>query len=176
MKDFRFSLQASFSPKIGDLVNMLEYTRQTTLNAVEQLTIEQLDFRHEPDGNSIGTLLSHIAAVEWAYSLPTFESRKPTSAEKERWGPALRLGPGALQVYRGFDLSVYAALLEEVRKNTLTQLSKHDDLWLGEEWILSDGSLVDNHWALFHVFEDELSHRGQILLICNHLLPRKFSV
>ena len=70
---------------------MLEYTRQTTLNAVEQLTIEQLDFRHEPDGNSIGTLLSHIAAVEWAYSLPTFESRKPTSAEKERWGPALYL-------------------------------------------------------------------------------------
>ncbi|MBB5363692.1 hypothetical protein [Deinococcus humi] len=66
----------------------------------------------------------------------------------------------------------YTQLLGEVRQQTLERLAQQDDAWLACEFTLLDGALVNHHWAWFHVFEDELSHRGQMLLIRRHLLPR----
>ena len=43
---------------------MLTYARSTTLAAVEGLTLAELDNLHDPESNSIGALLAHIAAVE----------------------------------------------------------------------------------------------------------------
>jgi uncharacterized damage-inducible protein DinB len=160
-----------FSPEIGTLVSMLAYTRQTTLAAVKTLSPEQLENAFNDQSNSIGALLAHIASVEWAYSIATFEERLPTAEEKTEWGPALRLGAAARGRYRGWTLAQYEALLDRVRDHSLMYLAQRDDAWLNRELTLADGALVNYRWAWFHVFEDELSHRGQILLIRNHLLP-----
>ena len=152
------------------LVSMLTYTRQTTLSAVENLETTQLDEAFSEQSNNIGALLAHIASVEWAYSVATFEERLPSAKEKLTWGPALRLGTTARERYDGWTLTQYEALLDQVRQHTLKQLAQRDDAWLNQEFTLADGSLVNHRWAWFHVFEDELSHRGQILLIRNHLL------
>lgn len=112
-----------------------------------------------------------MACVEWAYGVATFEDRLPTAEEKAAWGPALRLGAEARKRYCGWTLDEYTALLDQVRQHTLNQLAQRDDVWLNREFTLADGSLVNNRWAWFHVFEDEPSHRGQVLLIRNHLLP-----
>lgn len=61
---YRIEPESQYTPQIGALVEMMNYTRLTTLQAVEGLTTEQLDTVPEGFGNSIGMLLAHIAAVD----------------------------------------------------------------------------------------------------------------
>lgn len=169
--DARLVPTPGFTPDIGVLVSMLEFTRKTTLDAVRGLPPAQLDWSSGPRGNSIGALLAHVAAVEWAYGVATFDRREPTVQEKTEWRPALQLGAAARERYRGWTLDQHLALLAQVRQSSLERLAQCDDAWLDQEFTLIEGTLVNFRWAWFHVFEDELSHRGQILLIRNHLLP-----
>ena len=64
-----------FTPQIGRLVSMMNYARYTTLSAVEGLEVVELDYLHDPQSNSIGALLSHIAAAEVGYQAATFYAR-----------------------------------------------------------------------------------------------------
>jgi hypothetical protein len=84
--------QEGFTPHIGRLVSMMNYARRTTLDMARGLTVEELDFLASPDGNSIGMLLEHFAAVEVAYQCTTFEARELNEAEVARWEAGLELG------------------------------------------------------------------------------------
>jgi len=64
-----------FTPQIGRLVSMMNYARYTTLSAVEDLSVDQLDYLHDSPSNSIGALLLHIAAAEVGYQAATFYAR-----------------------------------------------------------------------------------------------------
>jgi uncharacterized damage-inducible protein DinB len=46
---------------------MMDYTRETKIRAVQDLSVEALDFRISGTGNSIGMLLAHLVAVEKIY-------------------------------------------------------------------------------------------------------------
>ena len=87
---YLISEQPDFTPHIGRLVSMMNYARATTLRAVKDLRLEQLDFVPSGFKNSIGALLEF-----------PFKAQTP----------------------------------------------------------------ANHHWCWFHVFEDEISHRGQIRLI-----------
>ena len=78
-------------PEFSKLVSMMNYARYTTMQAVEDLTMEELDYLYNEEANSIGMLLYHMAAVEFYYQIHTFEDREPTEAELERWLPGLEL-------------------------------------------------------------------------------------
>ena len=153
---------AGFTPEIGRLVAMMTYARQTTIDAARGLTVEQLDRLHDRESNSIGSLLAHIAAVEVAYQLDTFEHRDFTEEELKVWGAALDLGEAARREIRGFPLDHYVERLTAIRTETLEELAKRDDAWLDEEREFSRGRPANNYFKWFHVMEDELSHRGQI--------------
>jgi uncharacterized damage-inducible protein DinB len=154
--------QPGFAPEVGRLVVMLSYARRTTLKAVEGLTASQLDHLQDADSNSIGALLAHIAGIEMAYQCSTFEQRRLSPAEQARWGAALDLGPRGRREIRGHDLAYYAAMLDEVRANTLRELAARDDAWLEETTPFWGGQPANNHFKWFHVLEDEVNHRGQI--------------
>ena len=151
-----------FTPQIGRLVAMMRYVRHTTLAEVEGLSVEQLDALHDPESNSIGALLSHIAAVETWYQAATFFGRDIDAREMEEWGAALDLGEKARLEIRGHDLAHYVGRLERVRAKTLDELAQRDDAWLEEETPFWQGRPANNYFKWFHVFEDELNHRGQI--------------
>ena len=51
-----------------------------------------------------------------------------------------------------------------MRAKTLEEFAKRDDLWLEEE-IPFWGTVGNRYFAWFHVFEDEINHRGQMRLI-----------
>ncbi|HEX6965524.1 MAG TPA: DUF664 domain-containing protein [Gemmatimonadaceae bacterium] len=150
-----------FTPHIGDLVGMMEYVRATTLQAVDGLSMVELDHLADAESNSIGALLAHIAAVESYYQAASFEQRDFTDAERERWGVAVQLGPHTRKAIRGRPLEHYLTDLAEVRSRTLAMLAERDDAWLAETVELPWARL-NNHFMWFHVFEDELNHRGQI--------------
>jgi uncharacterized damage-inducible protein DinB len=153
---------SGFAPEISRLVGMLRYARHTTMKAVQGLSIEQLDYVQDEHSNSIGMLLHHVAAVEVAYQIGTFEQRELTKEELERWSPALDLGAGARQKLSGEALPKHLSRLEAIRAETERQLGTRSDSWLDEETVFANGHSANNYFKWFHVMEDELSHRGQI--------------
>jgi uncharacterized damage-inducible protein DinB len=160
-----------FAPHIGRLVRMLGYARQTTLQAVRDLTTEQLDHLQDAPSNSIGMLLAHIGAVEVAYQLQTFENRDFNPDERRRWGTALDLGEAAQEAIRGQSLEYYLQSLESVRAATLRSLSDLSDDWLEVSTPFWNGHPANNYFKWFHVMEDEVNHRGQIRWL-RRRLPR----
>jgi uncharacterized damage-inducible protein DinB len=151
-----------FTPQIGRLVSMMTYVRHTTLSDAAGLTVEQLDYLHDGESNSIGALLSHIAAVETWYQAATFSGRELGAEEMREWGAALDLGPSARREIQSHDLDFYIGRLERVRATTLEELSRRDDEWLEQQATFWRGEPANNYFKWFHVFEDELNHRGQI--------------
>ena len=151
-----------FTPQISRLVSMMDYVRHTTLADVEGMSIEELDYLHDAGSNSIGALLSHLAAVEVWYQAATFRGRELDADEEKGLSAALDLGEKARREIRGKPLSEYVGRLKEVRAKTLEELAHRDDAWLEERAPFWGGQPANNHFKWFHVCEDELNHRGQI--------------
>jgi uncharacterized damage-inducible protein DinB len=159
-RSLRIEPLAGYSPAIGRLVGMLLYARQTTLAAVEGMSIAELDHLQDGSSNSIGALLAHIAVVERGYQYLLFEDRAPTALEQAALEPALTLGAEGRRLLRGKPLEHYVHELDTVRALTLERLGSRDDAWL--EQSLRAAPAMNAHWALFHIAEDEINHRGQI--------------
>ena len=149
------------------LIGIMEDARVTTLQRVEGISVEELDWQYAEGWNSIGSLLSHIIAVEHFFRIYFIEGRKPTKAEEEKWIPGLELGAFVPSLICGKTIEAYieemaasqTAIFEKMR-----QLSK-------EEFIrprLGDYDPVTGHnlaWSLYHKAEDEVHHRGQISIL-----------
>ena len=152
-----------YTPQIGRLVSIMNYARQTTLDEVEGLSVEHLDYLHDPHSNSIGALLLHIAAVEAWYQAATFGSRGAAAASRKgTLGVALDLGSRSRREIKGNDINYYLRILEEVRSKTLEEFGKRNDQWLDDETPFWERQPANNYFKWFHVFEDEINHRGQI--------------
>lgn len=150
-----------YTPMVGALVAMLEYTRATTLNGVAALGTADLDHQHDERANPIGAMLAHVAAIEWVHAVQTFSLPATTEAWAE-WGPLIQLGPAAWAAARGRTLDAHVERLRAVRERTLEGLRAVDDEWLTRTaalpWLPRPAT---NLWAWYHVMEDELNHRGQ---------------
>jgi len=151
-----------FTPQIGRLVSMMNHVRHTTLSAVAGLAMDELDYIHDPQSNSIGALLLHIAAAEVGYQAHTFYARDLSIEERDEWVAALDLGEKARHQISGHELDYYLSKLAQVRANTLSELSRRDEQWLEEETSFGSGQKVNNYFKWFHVFGHEINHRGQI--------------
>ncbi len=160
-----------FTPQIARLLGMMDYARETTLQTVQGLTPDELDLLPDPDGNSIGMLLEHLVAVEMFYYAFTFYGNEDWDGIlTERWLPGGDLGTLGREKIRGNRLSYYLENLRVTREKTLAEFAKRDDTWL-EEAIPFWGTTGNRYFAWFHVFEDEINHRGQMRLIAKHI-PR----
>ncbi|WP_174613482.1 DinB family protein [Virgibacillus ihumii] len=159
--EFKIKDLEGYTPQIGRLVHMMNYARTTTLQAVKGLTIEQLDYLYADNANSIGALLTHMAAVEFCFQIETFDEREPTDAEVQEWGAGLDLGEKGRHEIKGKPLDYYIDKLDKVRNRTLTEFKRRNDDWLYVErkWASYPSN---NYFIWFHTFEDEINHRGQI--------------
>lgn len=152
-----------YTPQISALVQMMAYARHTTLQAVEGLSVNELDAVPTNFTNSIGMLLAHIAATDRIYQYLSFEGVDPITENIPEYAPylgAMTFGQQGEKV-RGRNLDELLAELTEVRTKTLAEFAERDDSWLASP-IFEYGN---QHWAWFHVMEDEVSHRGQVRLI-----------
>ena len=168
---YRIESEPPYTLQIGVLVDMLAYTRMTTLHAVRDLTVEQLDATPPGFRNSIGMLLAHIAAVERMYQHLSFggrdERKVPEFGPYRAWLTFGKEGEPA----RGQPLERYRHELEASRAHTLQVLAQKDDAWLASRLTVPDFDHPNHHWAWFHVMEDEVSHRGQMRLIRHLVAP-----
>lgn len=159
---------SGYTHDISRLICMMNYARQVTLRSVKGLTTEELDYQLDENSNSIGALLLHIAACDFYYQVCTFEERDLNEEEYKKWRTALDLGKEAREKIKGNDLEYYTNILNEIRSRTYELLKAKDDKWL-EEKVTSGKTVLNIHYFWFHVFEDEINHRGQINLIKKRL-------
>lgn len=162
--EFKISEVEGFTPQIGHLVSQMDYARRTTLEAVKGLRTSELDFLPSEDANSIGALLLHIAAIEKGFQIEIFDDRSPNEQEVAEWGKAYSLGEKGRKTIKDNPLDFYIGKLAEVRLRTLQEFAKRNDDWLYQNR-LWDNNLSNNYFIWFHVFEDEINHRGQIRII-----------
>jgi hypothetical protein len=161
-----------FSPQIGTLVSMMDWMRMVVLHSANNLTVQQLDYLHDPKANTIGAMLLHLAATEKYYQLHTFEGKKWGSWDdtiKKQWDIPMQLGEKARETIKGNDLNYYLNILKETREHTIAELKKRDDKWLmavDKDWSWGP---TNNYCKWFHVVEHESNHNGQIKWIKNRL-------
>ncbi|AQU79286.1 DinB family protein [Planococcus faecalis] len=175
MIDYRIIPTENFSEKIGELVSMLEHTREVTLNEIFDLSQRDLDYLSDKRGNSIGSLLTHIASIEFVHQTISSENRDLTESEYIKWRTSLELGYTARVEIQKNPLVYYLNELHQVRQDTLALLKSKQDSWLAEEKIWPNGTLYNNYYLWFHVMEDEINHRGQIRTIKRLLKSKDFN-
>lgn len=153
-----------YTPAISSLISMMRYVRIVTLGVARDLSTEQLDYLHDEQSNSIAMLLFHIATVDKWYQNETFEGRFGfNDKESDFWKKGLLNVREESLLIKGNNFNYYKDLLNEVRKETFLQLQKRDDRWLkGDILIGGDECPMNNWFKWFHVFEDEINHRGQM--------------
>lgn len=150
-----------YTPQIGALVSMLEWISDSVVRVTKKLSVEQLDYLHDKESNSIGALMLHVAATEVIYQDLTFANLSDFSkANKEKWGVAMELGPDAQTKIKGNPVSYYVEAMNEARATTKKEMKQRKDDWLlgGEtkEWNWN------NYCKWFHVVEHFANHRGQM--------------
>jgi Protein of unknown function (DUF664) len=153
--------QDGFTPQIGTLISMLDWLSNSVIQYHKKLTVEQLDYLHDGESNTIGSLMMHLAATEVIYQDITFKNLDDFSSEnKAKWNVAMELGKDAQQKIKGNPISFYKDMYDEVRNKTKTEMKNRDDVWLlsGEtkdwDW--------NNYCKWFHVAEHYANHRGQM--------------
>ncbi|MGM0827909.1 MAG: DinB family protein [Bacillota bacterium] len=149
------------------LLSMMDYARFTSIIEVENIPLEMLDYRCHDEANSIGMLLAHFDAVEKIYQVLTFENLSDDEIEEYAMTlePALSLGSKAAELINGNRLEFYLENLQRTRNKTVEQFKQLDEDWLYEETDWWYGEKGNNFFKWFHVFEDEINHRGQIRMI-----------
>jgi uncharacterized damage-inducible protein DinB len=153
-----------YSPQIGTLVSMLNYNRQTIIDTVKDLTMEELDHLHDAKSNTIGALILHLGATDKYYQINTFEGRQELNDEEKKvWNVAMELGDEGRKQIKGHDVKYYLDRINEVRQRTLAEFKKKDDKWLLEvDPLWSKKRPLNTYWKWFHVCEHESNHRGQM--------------
>ena len=164
-----------FSPGIGRYFAQLTEIRDGLLAQVADLTPEQLAWHPNPDTESVGTQLLHVAAVEWSWIFQDILGRPDD--DYLRWEEAFPIRVGTPQV-SGQPLSYYADRLARVRAAVRAVLRgmTDDDLSRlvgnappepGEE---GASRLYAIDWILFHLVHHEAHHAGQVELL-TRLMP-----
>lgn len=157
-----------YSPKIGEMVYMLEDLKNRITEQVKDLNQSETDFLYDKNANSIGALVMHLVSTESYYLTATLEGREWTKEEEKRLGIAGELNEKVKNILKGKPISYYLEFWDEVRKKTLEKLKTKDDVWFASN--IEDG--LNYHYIWYHVMEHSANHMGQIATIKNRL-PKK---
>jgi len=161
-----------YSPQVGTLVSMLTWMRMVVLFSVKGMAQKDLDYLFDPNANTIGALLLHLAATETYYQLHTFGGMKWDSwpdSVKQKWDTPMNLGEPARKAIKGNSLDYYLDILKETREKTLTEFRKRDDSFLMTVDKDFPWGPTNNYCKWFHVCEHESNHNGQIKFLKKRL-------
>ncbi len=159
---------SAVDPEIGRALRRLEGARGRLKEALAKLNPDWLDWEPYPGGNSVGTLLYHIAAIEidWLFCEVLVQE---FSAEANALLPyPVRDETGRLFPVTAVSLSTHLQKLDTARQ---LLLDVYANLTLAD--FRRARQLPQYHvtpeWVLYHLTQHETEHRGQIQEICAFL-------
>jgi uncharacterized damage-inducible protein DinB len=151
---------------IDYLLGIIEDARMTTIQRIENISIDELHWQYENNWNSIGVLLSHIIAAEHFFRIQFIEERELTKQEKEEYLPGLEMGKYIPQLMSNQSINEYITQLENSRLKLIEQIQKLDVTKFHKKREGYNPKTGHNlAWTLYHLAEDEVHHRGQISIL-----------
>src|SRR5271156_3890453 len=113
--------RAGYSPQIGVFVSELTWLREANgiIVTTKGLSQADLDYLIDPNANTIGALMLHLAATETYYQMNTFDGMKWDSwsdSIKKQWDPAMNLGDAGRKTIKGHDRDYYLNILKETAR------------------------------------------------------------
>ncbi len=158
-------------PEIGRFLWMLEAARgrlKRTLNGIDE---QWLDWEPPYNGNSIGTLLYHIAAIEidWLYT-DVLQSEFP-AAVIALLPFDVRDETGRLTAVPNTTLSQHIQRLDSCRAFLLDAFANMSPADFRSVRHLPTYD-VTPEWVLYHLIQHETEHRGQIMEIHQQILTK----
>ena len=151
------------TPRVSNYYSMLQEVRERLLSIIDVLAEETLDFTpDERNFETIGTLLFHIAAIEWSW---VFEDIDGLEMDYENFKHAFALRPDVdIPQLKGKKKQFYLNQMKEVREEVFQRLTKFSDEDL-DNIVETKAYKFSIEWILFHILEHETMHIGQILLL-----------
>ena len=154
-------------PEVGLWLAALEDGRAETLNELERVTPDMVDWYPRAPLNSIGTLLYHIALIEAAWVVEEILERDDEPVElsallpwPDREGPGeggarhlSRIDEQSLDEHVGRLAAVRAWVLDQLRPMT------NDDFHRARSFEHYDAA---PDWVLHHILQHEAEHRSHI--------------
>lgn len=150
-----------YDPLITPWIWAIEDGRQRTKRAIMHIGADTLDWAAQDGGNSIGTILYHLVAIEMSY---LYEDILEIG-----WAPeleplvqyAVRDPSGRLTPVVGEDLGTHLHRLDQSRALLLEHLRRMSSVeWLRERRI--EDYTITPAWVLHHLAQHEAEHRGEI--------------
>lgn len=152
--------------ELGRWLWALEDTRARTKAALDGLDGDALDWTGPGVENSIGSLLYHIALIEFDYLYADIlgEDYPEDGETLLPWDD--RDADGNLSEVAGVPLADHLARLDDVRRQLLDQVSALDADQMASARTLPEANyVISPAWTLHHLMQHEAEHRGQIAAI-----------
>lgn len=152
----------ALDPAIGRALWQLEGARGRLKEALAELDESMLDWEPYPGGNSVGTLLYHIALIETDWlCVEVLEEAYPPALKALLPYPA-RDENGRLFPITGISRAAHWQRLEQVRRYLLDSYAKMSLSEFRRARYFPQQYAVTPEWVLFHLTQHETEHRGQI--------------
>lgn len=157
---------AGYEPEVGAALWRLQDARRRTLRVLKNLPQDLIN--KSVDGNSIGTILYHLALIEadWLYVEILQQAFPP---EVKTWLPEEdRDEQGVLTAFGSETLEEHIVRLDLVRERVLKTLvgMTKEDLYRPRQ--LSDYD-VSPAWVLHHLAQHEAEHRSELESVASRL-------
>ncbi|MFW9922407.1 MAG: DinB family protein [Candidatus Thorarchaeota archaeon] len=163
MKLIQLTKDNELTPRVAEFFSFMNEARQYLLKMISDVDNIMLDFTpNERTVETIGTLLLHIAGVEWSWIIADIEG-KVIPFEKWKYAYALSNDVNLPQLI-GKGIKYYLEILAQVREEVYVKLKEFTDDDL-DRIVKIEGKKFTIEWILYHVIEHEAVHIGQISLL-----------
>ena len=147
------------------LRGILDDARAMTLEHIEGVTQEELDWQYAPGWNSIGALLHHFVSNDHYFRILFVKGSRLTDSDHDRWCPGQELGEHVSGLL-GTPLDTLLSQLKESRQAVMESLdSVSAEYFVAHRQGYNPETGFNLAWALYHLAEDEVHHRGQISIL-----------
>jgi uncharacterized damage-inducible protein DinB len=153
---------ANYEPEITRWVWAIEDTRQRTKQGLANLSPAALDWVPPDGGNTIGTLLYHIPAIELSYLYEDILELGWVAELAPLLPYPIRSDDGRLTHVVGESLDAHLERLDRSRALLLQHLSHMTlDEWRRPRRI--ENYTITPEWAIHHLMQHEAEHRGELM-------------
>ena len=146
-------------PDIGAALWRLQDSRRRTLGVLRDVRPEEVD--QETGGNSIGTILYHLALIEADWLYTEILERSPPPELSALLPEEHRDQAGVLTTIRGQSLEEHLARLHSIRETFLAEVVGLTTDEFHRVRDLPDYE-VTPAWVLHHLAQHEAEHRGEL--------------
>jgi len=152
---------------IDFLLAMMKDARVTTLNRVFDLREDELHYQYSEGWNSISVLLAHIYSVEMYFRISFIEKRNLTTEEEKDIMPGLEMGEFIPEILKEKKSLKYFIDRLEISRKTMKEaiLKLSTEAFHKKQDGYNPKTGFNLAWALYHMSEDEIHHRGQISIV-----------